>query len=120
MSEIIDPSALQSLSAAVGEDFVDELIDTFEGEAPGLLEEMRRAQAAGDADGFRRAAHSLKSNANTFGAMRLADLAKELESMARASDLNVGDKLKRLEEEYKKAVIELKSFNKALLEKLDE
>ena len=34
---------------------------------------------ARDAERFRRAAHSLKSNAQTFGARRLADAARALE-----------------------------------------
>ena len=37
------------------------------------------ARAAGEADDFRRAAHSLKSNALTFGALRLAQLARGME-----------------------------------------
>ena len=35
--------------------------------------------ATGDAERFRRAAHSLKSNGNTFGALTLGELAKDLE-----------------------------------------
>jgi HPt (histidine-containing phosphotransfer) domain-containing protein len=44
-----------------------------------MLAELRAAQAAGAADAFRRAAHSLKSNSNTFGATRLGALARDLE-----------------------------------------
>ena len=40
----------------------------------------RRARwRRGDADRFRRAAHSLKSNSNTFGALALGAMARELE-----------------------------------------
>ena len=35
------------------------------------LAELRAAQAAASAERFRRAAHSLKSNSHTFGALRL-------------------------------------------------
>ena len=41
--------------------------------------EMNRAIAAGDAPGFRRAAHSLKSNGVTFGATAFAETARMLE-----------------------------------------
>jgi HPt (histidine-containing phosphotransfer) domain-containing protein len=116
MAEIIDRSAIITLSDSVGEEFVGELIDTFVDEAPGLFQNMRQAQLAGDADRFRRAAHSLKSNASTFGAIRLAELAKELESMARANDLNTGNRLEALEEEYRKAVAALQSLNESLQE----
>ena len=44
-----------------------------------MLGELRAARAEGAAERFRRAAHSLKSNANTFGATELARLARELE-----------------------------------------
>ncbi len=116
MTQVIDRSALVTLSDSVGGDFVSELIATFEEEAPELIAEMRRALSASEAEGFRRAAHSLKSNANTFGATRLAELARELETMARANDLEIGGRLEDLQEEYRKAVKELKSLNKSLQE----
>lgn len=110
MTEIIDRSALATLSESVGEDFLGELIDTFVEEAPGLFHEMRQALAAGDADSFRRAAHSLKTNANTFGASQLAEKAKALESMARENNLEVGDRVVALENAYEKAVEALKTY----------
>jgi HPt (histidine-containing phosphotransfer) domain-containing protein len=76
---LIDPHAFDELQATAGADFVAELVDTFAEEAPLLLDEMRRALAAGEGERFRRAAHSLKSNSSTFGAARLADLARALE-----------------------------------------
>ena len=44
-----------------------------------MLAELRSARAAGDAERFRRAAHSLKSNSNTFGALALGAQARALE-----------------------------------------
>jgi len=110
MAELIDRSVIDGLSDAVGEDFVGELIDTFLEEAPGIFAEMRQALSAGDADSFRRAAHSLKTNAATFGATELAEKAKELEYMARENDLNIENKLDLLGEVYKQAADELESF----------
>jgi len=75
----IDDAAFAELQASAGADFVRELVDTFLEEAPRMLEELRSAAAEGRADAFRRAAHSLKSNANTFGALDLGALARELE-----------------------------------------
>ncbi len=71
--------AFNELQAAAGVDFVNELIDTFLEEAPLMLTELRSAHHAGQAEVFQRAAHSLKSNSLTFGALRLAELARELE-----------------------------------------
>lgn len=76
---LIDPQTFGDLQANAGADFVVELVETFADEAPRILNELREALAAGAADRFRRAAHSLKSNSNTFGATRLAEMARELE-----------------------------------------
>jgi HPt (histidine-containing phosphotransfer) domain-containing protein len=76
---VIDPHTFDELQANAGADFVAELVDTFAQEAPSLVSELRSALAAGAAERFRRAAHSIKSNSATFGATRLAALARELE-----------------------------------------
>lgn len=76
---IIDETVFHELCESAGTDFANELVDTFAEEAPGMAAQLRAARAAGEAEGFRRAAHSLKSNALTFGALRLAQLARELE-----------------------------------------
>ena len=111
MTEIIDHSVLAALSESVGDDFVGELVDTFIEEAPGMFLEMAQALSAEDTDRFRRAAHSLKTNANTFGARVLAEKAKELEYMARENDLSIGDRLKTLKDSYEQAVKKLKSLS---------
>ena len=75
----LDQSVLSELRAATGDEFLTELIETFLTEAPGMISQLEEAAAIGDAAGFRRAAHSIKSNANTFGATALAALAKDME-----------------------------------------
>ncbi len=75
----IDLAVYSELQATTGPEFVLELVDTFLEEAPGMLSELRNARADGNAERFRQAAHSLKSNANIFGAVRLAARARELE-----------------------------------------
>jgi HPt (histidine-containing phosphotransfer) domain-containing protein len=72
-------ATFEELQATAGADFVVELVDTFLEEAPAMLAALRAALAAGDAEAFRRTAHSLKSNSNTFGAHRLGELAREFE-----------------------------------------
>jgi HPt (histidine-containing phosphotransfer) domain-containing protein len=76
---VIDTVILGELQAAAGKEFVDDLLVTFSEEAPQLLDELRSALAAGSAERFRRAAHSLKSNAMTFGALAFTARARELE-----------------------------------------
>ena len=75
----IDPITFEALQQTAGAEFVGELVDTFLEEAPAMLTELRAALAAGNADAFRRAAHSLKSNSLTFGALKLGAMARELE-----------------------------------------
>jgi len=80
MSETtIDRATFQALQQTAGEEFVGELVDTFLEEAPAMMAELSAALASGNADGFRRAAHSLKSNSLTFGALTLGAMARDLE-----------------------------------------
>jgi HPt (histidine-containing phosphotransfer) domain-containing protein len=77
--DAIDLAVFRELQDSAGAEFVVELVDTFFEEAPVMLAELRDARAAADAERFRRAAHSLKSNSNTFGATALGRLARALE-----------------------------------------
>lgn len=75
----IDLAAWRDLQDTAGSEFAVELAGTFLEESPLLLAEIARAHVQGDAEAFRRAAHSLKSNALTFGATALAQRARALE-----------------------------------------
>ena len=97
MDESAIDETYRELQAGSGAEFVVELVATFLEEAPKTLAELRTARANGDAEKFRRAAHSLKSNGNTFGALRLAtasrvptkDYAEVLPAYKRLSALSV-------------------------------
>ncbi len=75
----IDHAVLDDLKAAAGAEFVAELVTTFLDEAPAMIAELRKSLQSADSDSFRRAAHSLKSNADVFGAHDLAAPARQLE-----------------------------------------
>ncbi len=77
--DTIDRGVFRELQDSAGPEFVTELAGTFLEDAPALLAELQRALASGDAAAFKRAAHTLKSNSNTFGAAPLSVLARELE-----------------------------------------
>jgi HPt (histidine-containing phosphotransfer) domain-containing protein len=65
-----------------------------------LLVAMRGALAAGDTGVVRRAAHSLKSNAASFGATTLSALARDLETLARSGRLEgAASRVERLQDE---------------------
>ena len=94
----IDIPTFTELQEAAGADFVAELVGTFLEEAPIMLAELRDAQAVGVADVFRRVAHSLKSNSNTFGATRRGGMARDLELGGLITDTALLD---ALQAEYK-------------------
>ena len=91
----LDLTALKRLMQLVGgnQAVLNELIDTFLTDAPASLATMHRALRDQDAASFRRAAHTLKSNAADFGAHKLADLCRELEARGRNDDLEGADTL---------------------------
>ena len=111
MDRAIDIDVFRELQATAGADFVVELVDTFFEEAPAMLAELRSARAAEDADRFRRAAHSLKSNSHTFGALSLGALARELELTGMSPDPAWdAARLDALEAEYGRAATALKDL----------
>ncbi len=102
---VIDLNTFNTLRETTDADFVGELMDAFFESAPGNIAEMKNALAANDVETFRRAAHTLKSNAATFGATDLASLAHELEMMGREKNLKVGNRLEVLQEAYEQVKI---------------
>lgn len=92
---VIDPQVLAELQQQAGAEFVRGLVDTFAEEGPEQLAIMRAAVSAADgpSPALRRAAHSIKSNATTFGAGRLAALARALELGERSADAAALDEL---------------------------
>jgi HPt (histidine-containing phosphotransfer) domain-containing protein len=112
-STVIDPAVFDELVASTGGDaeFIRELIDTYVTDAPGLFEQMHTALAGGDAETFRRAAHSLKSNSASLGALTLSAQAKELEMMGKEASLEgAAAKIAAADVEYAKvkAALEVK------------
>ncbi len=106
----IDQATFEELKQMSGGDFINELIDAFLDDAPNMLNNMQLALDTKDVESFRRNAHSLKSNANTFGAAELASLAKELEFMAKENNLNVGNRLEILKDAFATVAEELKGM----------
>jgi CheY-like chemotaxis protein/HPt (histidine-containing phosphotransfer) domain-containing protein len=89
----VDAAVLERLAESMGGDdaFVAELIDQFVTDSPALLAAARKGLEARNAEEVRRAAHTLKSNAATFGANELADRSRSLETAAKAGELDGGE-----------------------------
>jgi histidine phosphotransfer protein HptB len=108
----IDQATFEKLKNDVGADFIGELIETYCAETPQLIAQLQQALADQNANAFRQAAHSIKSTSNTFGALHLGTLAKELETMGREENLaNAPDKVERLMTEYDRVQRTLKDLN---------
>jgi HPt (histidine-containing phosphotransfer) domain-containing protein len=88
----LDPDAVRALYELLGEDreALEEIVDAFLDEAPKRLAELRRGVDQDDSALAGRAAHTLKSNGGTFGAVELVSLCRRLEEAARANDLASG------------------------------
>ena len=106
----IDKATFEELKQISGADFINELIDAFLDDAPHMITQMEAALASKDVESFRRNAHSLKSNANTFGATELAGLAKELEMMAKENNLDIGNRLESLKATFRNVARELEAM----------
>ena len=107
---VLDRTALDELSEMTGGDpeFLGELIDTFFADGSELLAAIGTAASGGDAAGLRRAAHTLKSNARTFGAVALGEVCQTIEERAAAGDLDgVEELVARAQGEYPAVVAAL-------------
>ena len=107
---VINKASFEELKQISGGDFINELIDAFLDDAPNMLSQLDTALVARDVESFRRNAHSLKSNATTFGALELAGLARELELMARENNLEVGNRLQHLKAAFQTVAEELEGM----------
>jgi HPt (histidine-containing phosphotransfer) domain-containing protein len=109
--QVIDRATLEALASTTDKAFVGELIETFLADAPQLLAALGSAVEAGDAEAFRRAAHSLKSNGASLGAMSFSASAKELEMMGKAGDLSAAaGKVEILGADFDQVARALKGF----------
>lgn len=109
---LLDRAALDTLLESVGDDveFLDELVGEYLDDSPRQFAEMRQAFADGDADRFRRAAHSLKSNSATFGAMTLSTMCRELEYMGRDGEIaGASERIDQAEAEYERVQAALRN-----------
>ncbi|MFZ1428953.1 MAG: response regulator [Geminicoccaceae bacterium] len=100
---VLDRAALSSLTRLIGGDpmAMAELIQSFLDVAPRLLSDLQHAVLAEDSQRLRLAAHTIKSSARDFGAVRLAVLCQKLEDCGRLGQLTgATELLRQFEVEY--------------------
>ncbi len=86
---MIDESVIAMLKASLSDDgtVIRQLIDLYTKDSPQQLADAAAALAKGDMAAMARAAHSLKSTSASMGATTVSGLARELEDLAKRSDL---------------------------------
>ena len=111
VSSVIDLPTFEALKESMGADFINELVQAYFEEAPQLLAKLQDALARQDCELFRQAAHSIKSTSNSFGALALGALAKELEMMGRERNLEgAAAKVETLVRDYSFVELRLKEL----------
>jgi signal transduction histidine kinase/CheY-like chemotaxis protein len=82
----LDPRALEQIRALQqpgAPDLVAKIIALYLENSRSLMEKIRAALAAGDANALREAAHALKSSSGNVGATGLVEIARQLEALGR-------------------------------------
>ena len=87
--EMMDEKTLQRLVHETSEDMVERMVGVFVKEAQRRLSAIKEGLTTVDFESIETEAHTLKSNAATFGALKLAELAKIIESASKAKDETV-------------------------------
>lgn len=85
----LDHTVLNILLDSLGDaaEFVlPDLVEAYVQDTPTYVERLELASAEGDLDQVRRQAHAMKSSSATLGAVRLAEVCKQLEHAARHDD----------------------------------
>jgi signal transduction histidine kinase/CheY-like chemotaxis protein/HPt (histidine-containing phosphotransfer) domain-containing protein len=104
---ILETAALDSLfrlEQVAGREIVRGIVDNFLAEVPARLARMRQAIEDGDAEGLNFIAHDLKGSAAQLGALRLAEVCRELEGRSRDGRMEgAGELLRLLEGEAPRA-----------------
>lgn len=91
-SEVLDPKALRTLRETAGtdaDDFMAEMIDVYIADVPKKLKIIEQAIETQDINELGRISHSLKSSSTIFGAIFLAQLCRELETIALSGDASL-------------------------------
>ena len=99
-----DPAAIERLLKLGGPKFTLEMIDLFGSYGAKKIAEARQARQAGNLAALAEAAHPLRSSAGNVGAVRVQELATQLESSARESKADLaGAQLDELERAFGEA-----------------
>ncbi|GFO62182.1 hypothetical protein GMPD_01010 [Geomonas paludis] len=104
----INPSVLDDIRALQlpgKADLLAKVVGSFMKSSPLLVASMRQGLSAGDPQGVRQAAHTLKSSSASLGCLGLSDSCRQLELLTVEGDLKGADALlQQIEAQHRKAV----------------
>jgi HPt (histidine-containing phosphotransfer) domain-containing protein len=113
-SLVIDPQAIENLRAlnpGDNDEFLREIAGIFLEDTPQRIAELSQGLAAGDAQKFTRAAHSIKGSAANLGAAALRAVAEKLEHQSRTDGLGaVAPLVTEIKAEFARAEAELRTI----------
>ena len=85
-----------------GLEVLRKVVEFYLSSTPTLLQTLREAESGGDAEKLKAAAHSFKSSSANLGALKLADVCLELETLGRAGSTEGAlPLLMQVEKEYR-------------------
>ena len=90
---------IRSLARGDGQALLDKIVGLYCEAVPQMLTSMQEAARRGDCIALQRAAHALRTSSQNVGAMRLAQLCRDLENGARGGTIRF-DRLTALEFEF--------------------
>lgn len=92
-------------------DLFKELTALFFDDSAILLNKIKNCIAAGDMEGLRKTAHTLKGAVSNFSAQGAYDAAYELETAGKNGNTDaIEDKLRTLESEIQSVIVDMKSM----------
>jgi len=108
----IDDSVLRDISAMSGEQshsLITNIVELYLQRSPSLIEDIQQSLHGGDAEQLFKAAHALKSSSANIGAVRVSEIAREIEKLGRNNQVeHAHPHIERLLESYDQAQLMLK------------
>jgi signal transduction histidine kinase/DNA-binding NarL/FixJ family response regulator/HPt (histidine-containing phosphotransfer) domain-containing protein len=106
LEKVFDFEVLRNLKRHLGEDILCASMEEFAAEMRDLLDGVGKAMESSDAENLHRYFHTIKGNAGTFGLMRIAAVAADLEIELKNGDFAALDRKKRQLEESAKEFLD--------------
>jgi signal transduction histidine kinase/DNA-binding response OmpR family regulator/HPt (histidine-containing phosphotransfer) domain-containing protein len=111
---VINDSALEAIRALDpngGDEILQRIINLYIDNANTLLQTLEQAMASGKIDDIRSSSHTLKSSSNQVGAIRLAEMCREVENEARNQRYDASGKLlSSIQQEFSNARVVLETY----------